>query len=470
LLLPLSEHVDINDEKVKQEFHVLQGKLTKDGAWETYLPEFPPGVINFQLVFLTPGSTKTVRFGTQDSILLCQNNYDLRKLRSMSVFGRCIGPVSEWSKFFKKQMNLGYNAFHLAPIQQTGFSNSYYAIKNQLELDDRLFSGKQKEKEKQMLGVLEPLRKEGVAFIIDIVLNHTSFDSEWIQSSPEAVFTVENTPMLYSAYLVDEAIYEWGQEIKEMMGSDVELTEDILQQIETNLKERINNLELHEYFQLSHELKETMLELLPTSAPPENIFAKDPIESILEFFDAHCTTPNCKPRGIKISDLNAWSGLKNLKYEENDLKIAIQTYNDNWKAKIQGEWVPEIIKNTMGAVRYHYMDAKNRSFDDAYPMVERYFSRVEGKKGSFYALNNGWVGGNNARELFVTSKEYYYFRRRVNAWGDLIRIRYGHKPSDSPVAWDHMTTYVREMAKYFDGFRLDNLHGTPIYLARYMIR
>ena len=26
------------------------------------------------------------------------------------------------------------------------------------------------------------------------------------------------------------------------------------------------------------------------------------------------------------------------------------------------------------------------------------------------------------------------------------------------------------MAKYFDGFRLDNLHGTPIYLARHMIR
>ena len=65
---------------------------------------------------------------------------------------------------------------------------------------------------------------------------------------------------------------------------------------------------------------------------------------------------------------------------------------------------------------------------------------------------------------------YYYLRRRVNVWGDLIRIRYGHKPSDSPEAWNHMLGYVCEMAKYFDGFRLDNLHGTPIYLARYLIR
>ena len=26
------------------------------------------------------------------------------------------------------------------------------------------------------------------------------------------------------------------------------------------------------------------------------------------------------------------------------------------------------------------------------------------------------------------------------------------------------------MAKYFDGFRMDNLHGTPIFVARHMIR
>ncbi len=46
-----------------------------------------------------------------------------------------------------------------------------------------------------------------MVFFIDIILNHTSFDSEWIQSEPEAVFTVENTPMLYPAFLVDTVIY-----------------------------------------------------------------------------------------------------------------------------------------------------------------------------------------------------------------------------------------------------------------------
>lgn len=85
------------------------------------------------------------------------------------------------------------------------------------------------------------------------------------------------------------------------------------------------------------------------------------------------------------------------------------------------------------------MDNSYRSFDDPYPLVNKYFSRVAGVDGDFFALNNGWVGGDNdSRELFVTSKNYYYLRRRVNSWGDLLRVRYGNEPADSPAAWKHM--------------------------------
>jgi len=71
-----------------------------------------------------------------------------------------------------------------------------------------------------------------MVFFIDIVVNHTSFDSEWIRDSPDATFTYQNTPMLYTAYLVDDVIFQWGEEVKEMMSFDVEFTGDILNQIE----------------------------------------------------------------------------------------------------------------------------------------------------------------------------------------------------------------------------------------------
>jgi len=49
-------------------------------------------------------------------------------------------------------------------------------------------------------------------------------------------------------------------------------------------------------------------------------------------------------------------------------------------------------------------------------------------------LNNGWVGGAVSNENLATSNNFYYLRRKVNSWGDLLRIRYGDSPLDSP-AW-----------------------------------
>lgn len=43
--------------------------------------------------------------------------------------------------------------------------------------------------------------------------------------------------------------------------------------------------------------------------------------------------------------------------------------------------------------------------------------------------------------------------------------RFGDKPEDSPVLWERMKTYVQQMAKIFDGVRLDNCHSTPIPVA-----
>lgn len=83
----------------------------------------------------------TSKFGTHDAILLCQDNFDLRKMRKMTVFGRCIGRYTDWPAFFRAQHAIGYNAFHFAPIQETGASNSYYSIKDQNQLSSLLFDG-----------------------------------------------------------------------------------------------------------------------------------------------------------------------------------------------------------------------------------------------------------------------------------------------------------------------------------------
>jgi hypothetical protein len=70
--------------------------LADDGAWIAQLPEFSPGVISFQVVFVPEGTTVAKSYGTHDIVLLCQDKYELRKLRKMTVFARCIGRSTEW--------------------------------------------------------------------------------------------------------------------------------------------------------------------------------------------------------------------------------------------------------------------------------------------------------------------------------------------------------------------------------------
>lgn len=71
--------------------------------------------------------------------------------------------------------------------------------------------------------------------------------------------------------------------------------------------------------------------------------------------------------------------------------------------------------------------------------LKRIFTLIDNK---FYALNNGWVLNCNPLENFATSDNFYYLRRRVYIWGDLVKLRFGKSKKDSPNLWKHMQSYI----------------------------
>jgi glycogen debranching enzyme len=91
-----------------------------------------------------------------------------------------MGRFSEWEAQLQSQVQLGYRAFHFPPIQQLGESGSLYAIKDQLRLNSEVFSGATLADLKKVLG---HLHEKGVLFFVDTLLNHTSFDSEWLNDN-----------------------------------------------------------------------------------------------------------------------------------------------------------------------------------------------------------------------------------------------------------------------------------------------
>ena len=85
-----------------------------------------------------------------------------------------------------------YNAIHFTPIQKYGASYSHYSIADQTEFDDYFFKSPpgaeetkgpidKQEKFTRVQNVVQSLKEDhGLIGIVDIVLNHTANNSEWI--------------------------------------------------------------------------------------------------------------------------------------------------------------------------------------------------------------------------------------------------------------------------------------------------
>ena len=115
---------------------------------------------------------------------------------------KLLGPLTEWRGRLSPAHQGGYNMLHFTPPQQLGSSRSGYSIANQLKLDSSyLPSGYQRQEvgvvyknrkgeEKtvmldsaflEMEQELKHLREDcGVLSIVDVVWNHTSFDTPWL--------------------------------------------------------------------------------------------------------------------------------------------------------------------------------------------------------------------------------------------------------------------------------------------------
>jgi glycogen debranching enzyme len=105
--------------------------------------------------------------------------------------------------------------------------------------------------------------------------------------------------------------------------------------------------------------------------------------------------------------------------------------------------------------------------------VEPYFTRLSPEPNAdplVYSLaNNGWIWDADPLQNFALLPSKAYLRREVIVWGDCVKLRYGNQPSDNPWLWEHMTKYVSQLARVFDGFRIDNCHSTPLHVGTRML-
>lgn len=113
----------------------------------------------------------------------------LDSLIILSVFGKWMGRTTDWEPHFAEASRRGYNMLHWAPLQQRGGSGSPYSIYDQLVYDKEILKDVEAKDGglQEIEAVMKVAReKYGLGGITDVVLNHTAYDSKWLEEYPDS--------------------------------------------------------------------------------------------------------------------------------------------------------------------------------------------------------------------------------------------------------------------------------------------
>ena len=253
-------------EKEDPEYHILTSfskikpTVNEIGAQSYEINLLYPGVFFFQFKFKDDSYTEPQWIQVDPDISYGKNNLNVSSLRILTVLTRSCGKIDQWEDFIITQKNLGYNAIHFTPIQKYGESMSHYSLADQLDIDNWFFENKQLTTEEKFDKLKYHINKmqieSNMLFFIDIVLNHTAGNSEWIKEHPEATYNTDNCPHLMCAYVLDKALTDF--DIKFSKGETPEFpyapylkTEENFEDVMNHIRHKIiAPLKLEEYFYL----------------------------------------------------------------------------------------------------------------------------------------------------------------------------------------------------------------------------
>ena len=141
------------------------------------------------------------------------NNITLSKIQLQSVLSKNLGKLNNFEDYYKEVSLLKYNFIHFTSIQSLSNSDNLFCLKDQNEISDLYFEEKlsneeKKNKFKENMNLLR--EKYKIGSIINIILNQTSIESNWIYDNPECGYTLDNCPWLNVSYELDKLLVNYS--------------------------------------------------------------------------------------------------------------------------------------------------------------------------------------------------------------------------------------------------------------------
>lgn len=457
----------------------------------------------------TNSATRTATYYLDVAPLLTVNGSDLpiNSLSVLSVVSKFMGEYpKDWEKHLQGIKSRDYNMIHFSPLSVRGGSNSPYSIRDQLKFDPVCFP----HGEDDVMSLIESMeQKHGLLALTDVVWNHTSYDSKWLEAHPEAGYSVETAPWLESALELDDALLAYGANLPSFGLPTLLAGLDDLKRVVEGVKTIvISKIKLWEYYVINVDRDATAIVeawSLGKITFPAGGFGSTEVGGLEGVKDwsikqqarflsekgirgaselgsrFHRKVDPCVGAALltalyghydaknKIPDRKA--PLQNLNLVLNELNVAFyQEYNED---------VVTIMQQFSDRLKYLRLDEhgpKLGAITSESAIIETYFTRLPSnretlkhKPTSLALVNNGWIWNADAMKDHAGPDSRAYLRREVIVWSDCVKLRYGNSPADNPFLWDFMTRYTKLMAKYFAGFRIDNCHSTPLVLAEYLL-
>lgn len=472
--------------------------MSSAGAFAYYttfspLPEFSVDPVP------TPEPTQTpIHYIDVSPRLTLQGKHlPLNALSIFSVISKFMGeyPV-DWDKHLHGISQRNYNMVHFTPLMQRGASNSPYSIYDQLSFDSALFP----KGEEDIASLVSRMEKEyGLLTLTDVVWNHTAHNSKWLEEHPEAGYSVETAPWLESALELDTALLKFGEDLESLgLPTEFKTTEDLVAVMNAMRKQVVDGIRLWEFYAIDVKAdKKKILDAWTSGKTDPTSIQQTDMRKFGELTLKEQGQLTCE-YGIPASkqvygrfsrSVDATFGAAALtvlhgdyNQDTSEAEVSLSKLLDAVNLPLYEEYdtdVADIMDQLFNRIKYLRIDdhgPKLGPVSKDSPLIETYFTRLPlnevTKKHNPKALalaNNGWIWNADAMRDNAGPDSKAYLRREVIVWGDCVKLRYGKSPEDNPYLWEYMTKYTELMAKYFNGFRIDNCHSTPLVVAEYLL-
>src|SRR5262245_18839074 len=105
--------------------------------------------------------------------------------RIYNLFPLLAGPLPEWTPHLERAQRLGFNWVFINSFHYSGYSGSLYSIKDYYTIDPRLVDPAAGLPMAQLEQMIQTATRLDLKLMMDLVINHTAFDSPLVQEHPD---------------------------------------------------------------------------------------------------------------------------------------------------------------------------------------------------------------------------------------------------------------------------------------------